>query len=283
MDFDLFKRITTEMIDAGVEEIGMFYIGESFLNVDLLVDAITWVKSLNKDVYTFLTTNGSLADRKSVKRVMAAGLDSLKFSVTSSDPVQFSKVIGVKPKLFHQALDNIKGAYEVRDHLKLTKTVSLSASSIKYDGKQQQVMEDLLDKHVRPYVDNHYWLPLYTFGDKAVENELELEMVPTAGNVGRLDNQRPALPCWLVFNEGHVTAKGLMSACGFDATDSWIVSDLNTTSFMDAWNCDEFVSLREAHFKKDVTGTICEECILYEHNNPTVKTDVVKLLDHAAG
>jgi len=42
MDFDLFKRITTEMREAGVEEIGVFYIGESFMNQVLLVKAIQW-------------------------------------------------------------------------------------------------------------------------------------------------------------------------------------------------------------------------------------------------
>ena len=31
MDFDLFKRITREMSAAGVKEIGVFYLGESFM------------------------------------------------------------------------------------------------------------------------------------------------------------------------------------------------------------------------------------------------------------
>ncbi|MEK6591685.1 MAG: hypothetical protein AABZ67_01255, partial [Pseudomonadota bacterium] len=38
MDFELFKRVTKEMRDAGVEEIGVFYLGESFMNPRLLVD-----------------------------------------------------------------------------------------------------------------------------------------------------------------------------------------------------------------------------------------------------
>jgi MoaA/NifB/PqqE/SkfB family radical SAM enzyme len=40
MDFDLFKRITREMRAAGVEEIGVFYLGESFMNPRLLVDCV---------------------------------------------------------------------------------------------------------------------------------------------------------------------------------------------------------------------------------------------------
>ena len=41
------------------------------------------------------------------------------------------------------------------------------------------------------------------------------------------------------------------------------MGDLNSTSFMDAWNSPEFVKLREAHLKRDVTGTVCEKCIAY--------------------
>ena len=44
MDFALFKRITREMREAGVEEIGVFYLGESFMNPRLLVDCISWLK-----------------------------------------------------------------------------------------------------------------------------------------------------------------------------------------------------------------------------------------------
>jgi hypothetical protein len=44
MDFDLFKRVTTEMREAGVQEIGVFYLGESFMNPRLLVDCIGFAK-----------------------------------------------------------------------------------------------------------------------------------------------------------------------------------------------------------------------------------------------
>ena len=65
------------------------------------------------------------------------------------------------------------------------------------------------------------------------------------------------------FTEGHVTAEGRLSACCFDATAHWTMGDLNTTSFMDAWNSEPFVKLRAAHLKRDVSGTVCEKCVAY--------------------
>ena len=41
------------------------------------------------------------------------------------------------------------------------------------------------------------------------------------------------------------------------------MGDLNKVSFMDAWNSDAFVGLRAAHLRKDVRGTVCENCIAY--------------------
>ena len=259
MDFKLFKRVTREMRDAGVQEIGVFYLGESFMAPRLLVDCIDYLKSEIGMPYVFLTSNASMAFPEAVEACMKAGLDSLKWSVNAADQEQFEKVMGVAGKLFHRALDNIKSAWELRKDYK----TGLYASSIRYDGAQAAKMESLLKERVTPYVDQHYWLPLYSMGAFAATREAQLGFRPTAGNQGRLEALREPLPCWSAFTEGHVTAEGNLSACCFDATANWTMGDLNKHSFMDAWNAPAFIKLREAHLKKDVTGTVCERCVAY--------------------
>jgi len=260
MDFALFQRITTQMYQAGVEEIGMFYLGESMMNVPLLAKAIKWCKDLGFP-YTFLTTNGSLATKGAVKQIMQAGLDSLKFSVNMFSEDQFKEIVDVAPKLYWKSLENIKGAWEVRQEGYDTK---IYASSIKFDGVQDEAMEAVLNEYVRPYVDQHYWLPLYSMGAFATDREEELGYKPIAGNQGRIGALREPLPCWSVFTEGHVTAEGLLSACCFDANKNWIMGDLKKDTFMDAWNSPEFLALRAAHLSKNVSGTICEDCVAYK-------------------
>ncbi|HXF65143.1 MAG TPA: radical SAM protein [Burkholderiales bacterium] len=262
MDFALFKRITREMREAGVEEIGVFYLGESFMNPRLLVDCIAYLKREVGMPYVFLTSNASMSFPEAVEECMKAGLDSLKWSVNAADEAQFEKIMGVSGRLFHRALDNIKAAWAVRQAKGYP--TGLYASSIQYDGEQQARMERLLAEHVRPYVDQHYWLPLYSMGSFATQRERELGYRPTAGNQGRIGALREPLPCWSAFTEGHVTADGKLSACCFDATAHWTMGDLTKQSFMEAWNSPAFVRLREAHLAKDVTGTVCEKCIAYE-------------------
>lgn len=259
MDFGMFKRITQEMRDAGVEEIGCFFLGESMMAPDLLVDAVEWCKDIGFP-YVFLTTNGSLATPEKVERLMRAGLDSLKFSVNNYNERQFKEIVQVKPGLFYDALKNIKGAWFVRESGGFK--TKLYASSIRYDGEQQDAMEDLL-VDVVPYVDEHYWLPLYSMGSFATQREEELGYRPIAGNQGRLGNLREPLPCWSAFTEGHVRSDGGLSACCFDASGKWLMGDLTEESFMEAWNSSKFQELRRAHLKKDVKGTICEDCVAY--------------------
>lgn len=261
MDFGLFKRITREMREAGVEEIGVFYLGESFMNPALLVDCIAYLKGELEMPYVFLTSNASMAFPEAVEACMSAGLDSLKWSVNACDEEQFVQIMGVAGRLFHRALENIRSAYEVR--ARSGHRTGLFASSIRYDGEQHSKMEALLSERVLPFVDQHYWLPLYSMGAFATEREEKLGYRPTAGNQGRIGALREPLPCWSAFTEGHVTAEGKLSACCFDATANWTMGDLTRVSFAEAWNSPAFVQLREAHLRRDVRGTVCENCIAY--------------------
>ena len=261
MDFGLFKRITCEMRDAGVEEIGVFYLGESFMNPRLLVDCIYYLKHELAIPYVFLTSNASMAFPEAVAECMKAGLDSLKWSVNAADEKQFETIMGVAGKLFYNALENIRSAWQTRQDTRYK--TGLYASSIQYDGEQQTKMEQLLAQQVLPYVDKHYWLPLYSMGAFATQREEQLGYRPTAGNQGRIGALREPLPCWSAFTEGHVTAEGKLSACCFDAKATWTMGDLNNVSFMEAWNSASFVKLRSAHLNRDVRGTVCESCVAY--------------------
>jgi len=262
IDWELLVRLMGEMRKAGVEELGLFFLGESFTNPELLVQACDMAKNEFGFPYVFLTTNGSLVTAETLADLFTCGLDSLKFSINAYDEEQFSKVMGVKKSLFKKALDNLKLAREVRDAL--NSKCGLYASSIKYDGEQQAKMEAVLKESVLPFVDEHYWLPLYSMGAFATKREEELGYRPIAGNQGRIGSLREPIPCWSAFTEGHITSKGTLSACCFDASGSWEMADLNKVSFMDGWHSEKFKALRAAHLAKDISNTVCAACLAYQ-------------------
>jgi hypothetical protein len=261
MDWALFQRITKGAVEAGVEEVGLFYLGESFLAPELLVPAIRYLKDELKVPYVFLTSNASMATTREVKRCMKAGLDSLKWSVNASGPEEFAQMMGVSQKVWHVAMRNIADAHKIR--AKCGFKTRLYASSIACPdklGDRKEVMRPMLEQHVLPYVDEHYWLPLYTMGQAGTVRVGEKEYQPVAGNQGRADMLVPPLPCWSLFTVAHVMVDGRMTACCFDADGKWVVGDLVVQSFMDCWHSTEFQRLRQAHLAMDVSGTACEHC-----------------------
>ncbi len=258
MDRDFFERIVKEMRAAGVEELGLFYLGESFL-VKWLPEAVAYAKEIGFP-YVFLTTNGSISTPARVEACMKAGLDSLKFSFNYADAEQFVEIANVKPRLFDAMKDNIKAAWDVRNRGGYS--CGLYASYIQYDGSQGERMRWAVAE-IERYVDEVYALPLYNQADLVTEEEHERGWAPTVGNRGRLDALRDPLPCWAIFTEGHITWDGKLSACCFDHDARFDMGDLVTTSFMEAWRSETFRTLRAAHLGDDVRGTVCEGCVAY--------------------
>jgi len=155
-------------------------------------------------------------------------------------------------------VDNIKSARQVRDAGNFN--CGLYASSIRYDGDQLARMEAAV-REILPYVDEHYWLPLY--GQAGLTSGAN-GTVPVAGNPGRLDAMRDPIPCWAIFTEGHVTFDGRLSACCFDHDGRFTMGDLTTTPFVEAWQSASFAQLRRCHLQGQVAGTVCEGCIAYQ-------------------
>jgi radical SAM protein with 4Fe4S-binding SPASM domain len=253
MDRVVFSQIIRDMRECGVEEIGLFYIGESFL-CKWLPDAIRECKEVGFP-YVFLTTNGSAALPKIVEECMKAGLDSLKFSLNFHSPQQLAEVAQVSSRNWQRAIDHLKEACRIRDEGGYA--CKVYASSIAFNGEQGAKMQGVIDE-VLPLLDEHYFLPLYGMSGAAVN----IGWKPRPGNPGRLDNMRDPLPCWAVFTEGHVTHDGKMVACCFGTgiDGDMVMGDLMLDDFMTAWNSKAYQRLREAHLNEDVTDTPCASC-----------------------
>lgn len=249
MSWETYTKLVDEMVSVGIKELGLFYIGEPMLAKDL-VRAVKYAKDSGIE-YVFLTTNGALATQSKVESLMMAGLDSLKFSFNYADGMQLKAVANVAPSNFEKIVQNIIAARQVRDAN--CYECGIFASSILLDGEQGKKMQAAVDR-IKPFVDEHYWLPLFSFGGQTDFGQ------PVRGNPGRLDQMREPLPCWSVFREGHITSGGDISLCCFDSHHRWVVGNLATSTFMEAWNSPQAQLLRAAHLKKDVTGTACEHC-----------------------
>jgi len=260
MPWEVYTRRVRELRELGVEQLGMFYLGESFLS-DWLSEAIRYAKRDCGYPYVFLTTNGRLATAARVRECMLAGLDSLKFAVNCCGPAQLHAVARVEPGEFHVIVRNIRDARRVRDEIERETghRCGLYASSLLYDESQRSRMNPVL-LDILPYVDEHYWLPLFGYPGTAATATAS-RLAPAAAD--RAEIKLKPLPCWPLFKEGHITWDGRLSACCLDHAARFHMGNLGETPFLEAWHSPAFQQLREAHLRQDVRGTACENCIAY--------------------
>jgi len=258
MDWDFYLKLLKDLRRAGVEEIGVFYLGESFI-LDWLPDAIQAAKDEGFP-YIFITTNGSLADPERVTACMEAGLNSIKFSLNYADERQFTDIAGVKGSIYRDIIDNIKTTVAARDAG--NHDCGVYASYINYDGEQGARMKKVIAE-VEPLLDQVYSLPLYSQADLVSVAENERGWAIKGGNPGRFGNMREPVPCWSLFTEARVTHDGHLSACCFDHDGRFHMGDLNEIPFMDAWTSKKFQNLRRAHLSGDVRETVCKACVSY--------------------
>jgi len=236
MDFRLYKRLVKEMVGYGVKELGLFYLGESML-YHKLPEAIEYAKEVGME-YVFLTTNGFRADKEKLRKLFNVGLDSLKFSFNYPNRKECMKTTGVDA--YHNIVTNIREAYKLRN--KWDYNVGIYASTVEYSTDARNEMKEALNK-IKPYIDEHYWLPLYNQGGFVKDKTNEMDV---AGNTGRADAQVDGQCCWSLFTSAHITYDGLMTACCFDHNGSFIMGDLKYRRFGVIVYSDDFLAVGHA-------------------------------------
>lgn len=254
IDPQLLYRILTEMREIGVEEVGLFWLGEALL-VPELHEYVAFAKKTGIP-YVFLTTNGRLATPETMKRLMDSGLDSIKFSINASNREEYRKICGVDA--FDQVLANLKALHGIRG--KKNKP-AIFASTV-FDPNSRNIFEEV-NALIAPFVDQHY--PLRLYGQSSYETY-----------VGKVDknDQAPVstrtlqsmLPCWSLFTEPHISYDGFMSACYCDGDPRLFTADLKIMSLMEAWHSPKFALMRRKHLARDARGIACETCIAYYHS-----------------
>jgi len=249
---DFLYRLLEELNDVGVEEVGLFWLGEPLL-VKELPEYVSYAKELGIP-YVFITTNGLLADKNRIRPLIQSGIDSIKVSINASTREEYIKVCGVDG--FERVIQNLRNLRELRGR---SGKPSIYASTV-FDPNSPSTYETLKPL-IEPYVDEYYPLRLYgeyTYNQKAEDAASDEDEV----SVRTIEAM---VPCWSLFTLPHISYDGCLSACYCDHDHGLYMADLKKMSFKAAWHSSPFVELRQKHLAGTVRGTPCEGCIAYEH------------------
>lgn len=251
IDRELLFKLIQELKNLGIEELGLFWLGEPLLNNELS-EYISFAKKIGIN-YVFITTNGVLATPDRIERIFQSGLDSIKFSINASTRMRYKKMCG--RDAFDQAIANLKTTWQIRSS---AKKPSIFASSIfdPSDGNEFFKIHSI----IKPYVDEHYPIQLYGH-KKMIGNNGEYTIAEASPKEMR--SLQSMLPCWSVFTQPHISCDGRIGACYCDNNEKFYMGDLSKKSFIEVWHSEKFVNLRKKHLLKDVSGSECENCIAF--------------------
>lgn len=251
LDMDLYQSIAKQAYDGGTREIGFYMTGEPLMN-NRLKEYISYAGTLGF-TYIYLTTNGVYADLKTMKELIAAGLNSIKFSINAGTANTYKKIHGRDD--FERVLSNL---VHLSEYIRTNKLdIGLFVTCIAC--RQNEAEIGLLRDRVKDYVDDFTAPEVYNQGGNMYEIRDTIMLDP--------DYKLMKTPCSMVFNRLHITCEGYLNACCVDFNNDLAVADLKKVPLMEAWNGEKMVALRRMHLNNQIPGNImCYNCVRNKNN-----------------
>lgn len=238
IDPGLFRDVMRQAYELGAREAGL-YAGAEPLTCKRLDEHIAYLSDLGYD-YIYISTNGTLADEARLKRLIDAGLHSIKFSVNGGDRETYVKIHGKDQ--FDKVINNVRFVSEYRKTIGRPLYLAVSFVEVPENAASFPMLERL----VGPLVD-------------------EIVRFPAVNQSGQMPNLpvKPRIPdtCVIPFNQVHISREGYIRACCNDYQNVLAIEDLNKVPLKEAWFGARFREVRRRHLERDLKGSLCHNCL----------------------
>lgn len=262
IDEEFFYRITKEAKELGITDVGLYVAGEPLVNPKVY-DYIRYLKKELQFEYVYISTNGILCTPSNLEKMVDAGIDSIKFSVSSVDRENFKRHHGIDA--FDKVLANIKYAYEYREKNELTYKLYMFSILTKYNLSEKEQFELVYGD----YVDE--LMVVNVIADGTVKGIKEYLVIADEDEKDSIEAQGKTLPCEQLFGRVVINQYGYLCACCFETTLGYTeIVDLQNISLKEAVYGEQMVDIRKRHIEKKIEGTICESC-LYGRRNENIQ------------
>ena len=257
LDNSLLFRIMKEAREGGVTDIGFYTTGDPFVHKSL--EAFVAEATRLGFSYRYISTNGALATPTRARKVIDAGISSIKFSINAGGRDSYKLIHGKDE--WDKVIDHLRFISEYRNEI--SADFRLFATTVITRPMENEVDElrDLLE----PLVDEHVCVPC---GSQSGQMGSAQDLLG-ASNYMHNDGHPP---CPLPFNRLHISCEGYLTLCCVDYQNYLAVADLNEMALMDAWHGDAAVEARRMHLEDRIEGTLCSNCLY-------AKTDPIEPLD----
>lgn len=260
----LAKRILDEAYQNGTRDVGFYATGEPLVNPDLET-YIQYAKDLGYE-YTYLTTNGALFTQERMKKVIEAGIDSIKFSINASTADEYKMIHGNDD--FEKVIDNLKLLWKIRQDNNYKYKIYVSYIKTCYTENDTELIEKIKD-----YSDDIIVSSCINQGGGMQEINKYLISEKDASDDYLWKRK---MICPIIFNCLYVSYEGYLTMCCADFQNYLAVADLNKESIENAWINEYAKKLRKKHIEHKLEGTLCFNCL---HN---CRSDIEPLCNELA-
>lgn len=234
---------------GGSRYTGFFGTGEPFLlkNLDEYVAAAADIGF----EYIYIKSNGALAKEDRLAKVFRAGLNSLRFSISASNPESYKKIQGRDD--FEVVRRNLETAARLRSELNIP--VELVVTMVVNKLNESELNE--LHDQVRPFID--IWDPHIInsqCGDMPANSDIGL---PTGLSCPKFNREKGV--CEQPFKSFSITPEGFVSACFMDFSHKLIVNEQQETDLQAVWQSEVYKEFRADHLSGNLENTKCFNCV----------------------
>lgn len=251
-----FIRLVDEAKELGAETISIFGFGEPLIDSGL-EDKIAYCTS--KGLRTFITTNGSLMNLNRTYDILHAGIDDVRFSIHSYNPLSYERIHGL---VWLKVFRNFADFKRVRDTFGFKCKIHLT--TIPMHGEDVRCIRSIWEKHC-DFLE--IWQPHNWGGAKLYRPQKEMKLTcgrPFNGPV-QIQVDGSVIPCCFLTNSEVVLG---------NAVEDGILDTLRGVTY------EEF---RDRHRTGEYEGLPCETCdqrhigdtpLLYSNRDPERKIGV---------
>ncbi len=250
MNEDLARSVMAQAYDLGAREIGFYTTGDPFIHPKLS-DFVAEAKRLGFQ-YTYVSTNGGLATPDRAKKVIDAGLDSIKFSINALSRETYKIIHGKDDR--DTVFENLRYVCEYRKTLERPLRVGITFVVTRENAHEVDEMRALWE----PRVDDMMFPPVNTQEGNMLENADSLDIGTSHDDS---EESTGYTPCFLPFSRAHVNSEGYLTLCCVDYQNYLAVADLNRVSLKEAWESNQFEDIRRRHLENRLKGTLCHNCL----------------------
>jgi len=270
MSEEIFKKVIDQAVGLGIENVGLYTTGESFLHPKIF-EFISYVK--DKGIkYVYITTNGIPLDKEKIQKIIDSGLDSIKFSIDAGTEETYEALrVGAKWK---KLLENIRMLRKLRDSsgsaLRIFASFLITNDNYNDLVQYKMVFKDLIDETLYSFVGNQG-------GHVDVNSMLPNKL---RENMDKIFLPREKWhPCSMLWNRFVVNYDGTLTICCIDFDSELVYGDLNKETLKDAWNNPMIEKFRRIHKEGRFEElTQCYKCDYIKRDESVIRdlTDEIK-------